>query len=83
MAPDDLDDCALDARPTLLRLLADHGRGAAMYGSGFSMHLPMVLIALYRMGASSARLETIAHVIGVGSGSTSIRFVRLQTVPPG
>ncbi len=60
MAPDDRDDCGLDARATLLRLLADHGRGAAMYGSGFSMHLPMVLIALYRMGASSARLETIA-----------------------
>ena len=60
MAPDDLDDRGLDARATLLRLLADHGRGAAMYGSGFSMHLPMVLIALHRMGASSARLETIA-----------------------
>ncbi len=60
MAPDDLNDRRLDGGATLLGLLADHGRGAAMYGSGFSMHLPMVLIALYRMGASSARLETIA-----------------------
>ena len=60
MAPDNADDRGLDALATLLRLLAEHGRGAAMYGSGFSMHLPMVLVALFRMGATPARLETIA-----------------------
>ena len=60
MAPDNVGDRDRNARATLSRLLADHGRGAAMYGSGFSMHLPMVLIALFRMGAAPTRLETFA-----------------------
>ena len=60
MAPDNVGERELDTRATLLRLLADHGRGAATYGSGFSMHLPMVLIALFRMGATPPRLETLA-----------------------
>lgn len=60
MAPDDVGDRELHARATLARLLAEHGRGAATYGVGFSMHLPMVLIALFRMGATPARLETLA-----------------------
>lgn len=60
MAPDSSGIREEEARATLSRLLADHGRGAAMYGSGFSIHLPMVLIALYRMGATPARLERAA-----------------------
>ena len=60
MAPDNIGDRELETRATLSRLLADHGRGAAMYGSAFSVHLPMVLIALFRMGATPARLETFA-----------------------
>src|SRR4029453_7965010 len=60
MAPDNIVSREGEARATLARLLADHGRGAAMYGSGFSMHLPMVLIALFRMGATPARLDAAA-----------------------
>jgi hypothetical protein len=39
MAPDNIVSREGEAFATLARLLADHGRGAAMYGSGFSMHL--------------------------------------------
>jgi Questin oxidase-like len=60
MAPDNIVSREGEAFATLARLLADHGRGAAMYGSGFSMHLPMVLIALFRMGATSATLDAAA-----------------------
>src|SRR6266536_1792520 len=60
MAPDNIGIREGEAGATLSRLLADHGRGAAMYGSGFSIHLPMVLIALFRMGAVPRRLEQFA-----------------------
>jgi hypothetical protein len=60
MAPDDAGDRELDARATLAQLLAEHGRGAASYGVGFSMHLPMVLIAAFRMGATPAGLRRLA-----------------------
>jgi hypothetical protein len=76
MPPDNVGDRDGEARATLTRLLADHGRGAAMCGSGFSMHLPMVLIALFRMGASPARLEAVA------AASTRIPDVRAAASRP-
>src|SRR4029453_2239877 len=76
MAPDNIVSREGEARATLARLLADHGRGAAMYGSGFSMHLPMVLIALFRMGATSARLDAAA------ASSTRIPEARPEATRP-
>ena len=72
MAPDTVDAHEGGARATLSRLLADHGRDAATYGSGFSVHLPMVLIALFRMGATPARLEACA--------ATSMRMPQARDV---
>jgi len=77
MGHDNDGDLSMEARATLLRLLAEHGRGAAMYGSGFSMHLPMVLIALFRMGATPARLEACA---GAGAKQGEVRPLAIPSI---
>jgi hypothetical protein len=49
-----------DSQQNLIKLLAQGERYAPTYGNGLSNHLPMVLIALQRLGAPGAELDAHA-----------------------
>lgn len=53
-------DASSSSRPLLARLLEQSLAYAPEYGGGLSNHLPMVLIALDRLGASDDRLTAFA-----------------------